>query len=86
MKLLKMGNAMLVKELTTHLNILKAENIIVKDFEFINNDSSIRIDFMPLEEKEIVAYNFHSAQLLLRLLLILISLKSNKQGFPPCLF
>ena len=64
MKLLKMGNAMLVKELTTHLNILKAENIIVKDFEFINNDSSIRIDFMPLEEKEIVAYNFHSAQLL----------------------
>ena len=57
MKLLKMGNAMLV-------NILKAENIIVKDFEFINNDSSIRIDFMPLEEKEIVAYNFHSAQLL----------------------
>ena len=64
MKLLKMGNAMLVKELTTHLNILKAENMIVKDFEFINNDSSIRIDFMPLEEKEIVAYNFHSAQLL----------------------
>ena len=64
MKLLKMGNAMLVKELTTHLNILKAENIIVKDFEFINNDSSIRIDFIPLEEKEIVAYNFHSAQLL----------------------
>lgn len=53
MKLLKMGNAMLVKELTTHLNILKAENIIVKDFEFINNDSSIRIDFMPLEEKEL---------------------------------
>ena len=47
-----------------NLNILKAENIIVKDFEFINNDSSIRIDFMPLEEKEIVAYNFHSAQLL----------------------
>ncbi|WP_289201220.1 hypothetical protein, partial [Phocaeicola sartorii] len=36
MKLQKIGNAALVKELTNHMSILKSEQIVIKDFEFIN--------------------------------------------------
>lgn len=58
MKLQKMGNAALVKELNNHLTILKNEQIVVKDFEFIKKNSALRIDFMPLEEKELIAYEY----------------------------
>lgn len=60
MKLQRMGNAALIKELTNHLSILKKEQIVVKDFEFVKKNSAVRIDFMPLEEKELIAYEYNT--------------------------
>lgn len=60
MKLIKMGNAALIKELTTHLNILKESKIVVEDFEFINKNSSVKIQFLPLDSREIIAYDFNT--------------------------
>lgn len=61
MKLHKMGNAALIKELIYHLSILKDAQIVVKGFEFINKNSAVKIDFNPLDSKEIVAYDFNTA-------------------------
>lgn len=63
MKLVKMGNAALKKELTNHLSILKEEQIVVKDFEFINKNSAIKVIFHPLDGREIIAYDFDTKAL-----------------------
>lgn len=63
MKLIKMGNAALVKELTNHLNILKEEHIVIKDFEFVNKNSALKVTFHPLDNREIIAYDFNTKAL-----------------------
>ena len=63
MKLQKIGNAALVKELTNHMSILKSEQIVIKDFEFINKNSAITIQFLPLDSKELIAYEFNTKAL-----------------------
>ena len=60
MKLQRMGNAALVKELTNHLTTLKNEHIVVKDFGFVNKNSAITIEFLPLDSKELIAYEFNT--------------------------
>ena len=55
-----MGNAALVKELTSHLTTLKNEHIVVKDFGFVNKNSAITIEFLPLDSKELIAYEFNT--------------------------
>ncbi len=60
MKLQRMGNAALVKELTSHLTTLKKEHIVVKDFSFVNKNSAITIEFLPLDSKELIAYEFNT--------------------------
>ena len=59
MKLQRIGNAALVKELTNHMSILKSEQIVIKDFEFINKNSAVTIQFLPLDSKELIAYEFN---------------------------
>ena len=63
MKLQKIGNAALVKELTNHMSILKSEQIVIKDFEFINKNSAVTIQFLPLDSKELIAYEFNTKAL-----------------------
>ena len=60
MKLQRIGNAALIKELTHHLSILKNEQIVVKDFDFINKNSALHIEFMDLEDKELFAYEYNT--------------------------
>jgi len=63
MKLIKMGNATLLKELTTHLKTLQDKQIIIKNFEITNQKSAISIDFLPLNSNELIAYEFTSKEL-----------------------
>ena len=63
MKLQKIGNAALVKELTNHMSILKSEQIVIKDFEFINKNSAVTIQFLPLDSKGLIAYEFNTKAL-----------------------
>ena len=63
MKLQKIGNSALVKELTNHMSILKSEQIVIKDFEFINKNSAVTIQFLPLDSKELIAYEFNTKAL-----------------------
>lgn len=63
MKVPKMGNAALVKELKRHLSILEEKQIVVRNFEFLNQNSIVRINFMPLDEKELIAYNYTTKQI-----------------------
>ena len=59
LKLIKMTNAALIKELTKHFSVLKKEKIVVKDFEFITKNSAVKITFYPLSERELIAYDFN---------------------------
>lgn len=63
MKLQHMGNAALAKELFRHLTDLKNEQIVIKDFEFINKNSAVRIDFLPLDSKELIAYELNTTSI-----------------------
>lgn len=60
MKLYNMTNSSLVKELTTHFTILKEKGILIKDFKFVSKNSAVNITFLPLDSKEIMAYNFET--------------------------
>lgn len=64
LKLIRIGNAMLVKELNNHLCTLKTEKIVVEDFEFINKNSSIHITFTQLNPVEMLAYGFSDRKML----------------------
>lgn len=63
MKLLKIGNAALVKELIHHLDILKEKQVVVKDYTFLSKNSAVKIDFLPLEYNELFAYGFNTKKL-----------------------
>ena len=63
MKLDKMPNATLVKELTHHLSILEREQIVVQSFEFVNRNSFVSIEFCPMDTREILAYEFNTKAL-----------------------
>ena len=63
MKLLKIGNAALVKELVHHLDILKEKQVVVKDYTFVNKNSAVKISFLPLEYNELFAYGFNTKKL-----------------------
>lgn len=63
MKLGKMANSTLVKELTTHFTTLKEKGTIIQDFEFVSKNSAVNIIFLPLDSKELMAYDFQTKAL-----------------------
>ena len=63
MKLGKMPPSTLVKELTKHFAVLKEKAIVIKDFEFVSKNSAVNIEFLPLDNKELMAYDFQTKAL-----------------------
>lgn len=63
MKLGKMPPSTLVKELTKHFTVLKEKAIVIKDFKFVSKNSVVNIEFLPLDHKELMAYDFQSKAL-----------------------
>ncbi|MDD3361820.1 MAG: hypothetical protein PHW34_09135 [Hespellia sp.] len=63
MKLQRIGNAALIKELTKHLSILQEKKIVVQEFKFVNKSSAVLIEFTSLEPNELVAYEFDTTLL-----------------------
>ena len=63
MKTFKMSNHALVKELKTHFTILKEKGHVIKDFQFASKNTGVQIEFLPLDEKEIIAYDFSQKSL-----------------------
>ena len=59
MKLFKMNNAALIREMTMHFTILKDKGIVVEDFQFIDNGASVCIYFVPLNHMELIAYDLN---------------------------
>lgn len=63
MKLGQMPRSTLVKELTKHFSILKEKKIVIKEFEFLFRDSAVNIEFLPLDNRELMAYDFKTKAL-----------------------
>lgn len=60
MRLIKVSNYAFIKELTKHLDTLKKEGVVVKEFELIHMNTSVKITFLPLTDTEVVAYGYSS--------------------------
>lgn len=60
LKMIKMSNSAVKKELEKCFINLKENDIVIKDFEFINKNSAIHFEFTSLTERELMAYDFNN--------------------------
>lgn len=63
LKLDKITNTALTKELIKHFEFLKGNGIIINKYRFMNKNSSVVIEFCPLDSKELLAYEFDTKAL-----------------------
>lgn len=63
LKLDKITNTALTKELIKHFEYLKENDIIISKYRFMNKNSSVMIEFCPLDSKELLAYEFDTKAL-----------------------